>query len=91
MLMVLLFLMALITCEYKTRPCICSTAHGMHHVRPATSELSDDDDDFVSNISDDNSSEEQAYTFPELDAQIRAAVSNYGAVFPKLNFTAPQV
>ncbi|KZS93583.1 cytoplasmic protein [Sistotremastrum niveocremeum HHB9708] len=30
------------------------------------------------------------YSFPELDAQIRAVIEEYDAVFPKLNFTSPQ-
>ena len=30
------------------------------------------------------------YTFPELDAKIRASINEYGAVFPKLNFTSPK-
>jgi len=30
------------------------------------------------------------YAFPELDAQIRVAISEYEAVFPKLNFTSPK-
>jgi hypothetical protein len=32
------------------------------------------------------------YSFPELDAQIRATINEYGgAVFPKLNFSSPKV
>jgi hypothetical protein len=32
------------------------------------------------------------YSFPELDAQIRATIDEYGgAVFPKLNFSSPKV
>jgi hypothetical protein len=32
------------------------------------------------------------YSFPELDAQIRVTIDEYGgAVFPKLNFSSPKV
>jgi len=41
----------------------------------------DSDDDFTAR-----------YSFPELDAQIRATIHEYdGAVFPKLNFSSPKV
>ena len=47
-------------------------------------------------LSDDEDTEEDAeegphYAFPELDAQIREAIKEYGAVFPKLNFSSPKV
>ncbi|KAH9924272.1 D123-domain-containing protein [Epithele typhae] len=53
---------------------------------PAQSTLSDreSDDD------DDDDTQRPRYTFPELDARIRAAVADYGAVFPKLNFSSPR-
>lgn len=46
---------------------------------------------------DDSASEpesehaKQHFSFPELDNEIRQAVSEYGAVFPKLNFSSPRV
>ena len=46
---------------------------------------SDEDDDT------DDEHDEESYSFPDLDAQIRAAIVSYGAVFPKLNFSAPKV
>ncbi|TBU39459.1 cytoplasmic protein [Dichomitus squalens] len=51
---------------------------------PAESNLSDDE-------SEDGESEDvQKFAFPALDAQIRAAIAEYGAVFPKLNFSSPR-
>ena len=52
---------------------------------PAESRLSDDGSD------DEDEDERPSFAFPELDAQIRAAVAEYGAVFPKLNFSSPRV
>lgn len=56
-----------------------------------TSQFSDNDDQ--ESISDDSSGSEPrpVYSFPELDKQIRDVVKEYGAVFPKLNFTSPRV
>ncbi|TFK83813.1 D123-domain-containing protein [Polyporus arcularius HHB13444] len=52
---------------------------------PAESSLSDDES------SDEEEDDERTrFAFPELDAQIRAAVAEYGAVFPKLNFSSPR-
>lgn len=34
---------------------------------------------------------QERFSFPDLDAQIRQSVEEYGAVFPKLNFTSPKV
>lgn len=54
--------------------------------------LSDDEND--SESSDDSEIEEterRTYFFPELDMKIREAVTQYGAVFPKLNFSSPRV
>ena len=31
------------------------------------------------------------FAFPELDDKIRQAILEYGAVFPKLNFSSPRV
>ncbi|KAE9404018.1 D123-domain-containing protein [Gymnopus androsaceus JB14] len=53
---------------------------------PAESTLSDDEDD----VNPDEEEEEQVFAFPELDEKIRAAIKDYGAVFPKLNFSAPK-
>ncbi|KAF9048298.1 D123-domain-containing protein [Hymenopellis radicata] len=42
---------------------------------------------------DEDEEEEDAakrYAFPELDQQIRKAIEEYGAVFPKLNFSSPK-
>jgi hypothetical protein len=44
---------------------------------------SDDDDEAVGPAA-------KQYAFPELDAQIRACIDMYGAVFPKLNFSSPK-
>lgn len=34
---------------------------------------------------------QERFSFPDLDAQIRQSIEDYGAVFPKLNFTSPKV
>ncbi|ESK94971.1 cell division cycle protein 123-like protein [Moniliophthora roreri MCA 2997] len=39
---------------------------------------------------DDDEAEETQYSFPELDAKIRETIVEYGAVFPKLNFSSPK-
>ncbi|KAF8650155.1 hypothetical protein AX16_005390 [Volvariella volvacea WC 439] len=53
---------------------------------PAESTLSDHEDE-----PEDNEDEpDRKYSFPELDAQIRACIKEYSAVFPKLNFTSPK-
>ncbi|KAJ2913908.1 hypothetical protein MD484_g6498, partial [Candolleomyces efflorescens] len=54
---------------------------------PAESTLSDDEGD---KSDDDEEDVTPSYTFPELDAQIRECITQYGAVFPKLNFTSPR-
>lgn len=54
----------------------------------AESTLSDDDE---SESSDRSEPERQRFSFPELDAGIRAAITKYEAVFPKLNFSSPKV
>ncbi|KIP10224.1 hypothetical protein PHLGIDRAFT_66166 [Phlebiopsis gigantea 11061_1 CR5-6] len=56
---------------------------------PPESSLSDNEKD----EDDDSEDEDQArrkFAFPELDAKIRQAVAQYGAVFPKLNFSSPR-
>lgn len=57
------------------------------------SALSDDEDG--SEDGSDSDGEEQEprrnFAFPELDTRIRDAVKEYGAVFPKLNFSSPRV
>ncbi|KAA1469818.1 cytoplasmic protein [Dentipellis sp. KUC8613] len=53
---------------------------------PAESTIEDEDDKSKS----DEEEPSQQYSFPELDAQIRQAVKEYGAVFPKLNFSSPK-
>ena len=54
----------------------------------AESTLSDEDE---SEGSDRSEPEVQHFSFPELDARIRAAIDQYQAVFPKLNFSSPKV
>lgn len=58
-------------------------------LRPAESALSDDDDD--DDDDDDQDDEPRRFAFPELDAKIRECIKEYGAVFPKLNFSSPKV
>jgi len=55
--------------------------------RPAESTLSDDED---SDEESDDEEETRRFAFPELDAQIRASIKTYDAVFPKLNFSSPK-
>lgn len=48
-------------------------------------------------LAEDSDEEDEAdepqerFSFPDLDAQIRQSIEEYGAVFPKLNFTCPKV
>ncbi|EPT05118.1 hypothetical protein FOMPIDRAFT_1027341 [Fomitopsis schrenkii] len=56
---------------------------------PAESTLSDSEDG-SGYESDSEDEAHRKFAFPELDAQIRAAVAQYGAVFPKLNFSSPR-
>ncbi|KAF7299091.1 hypothetical protein MIND_00857400 [Mycena indigotica] len=51
---------------------------------PVESTLSDDED------SGDEEEEFPRFAFPELDDKIRECLRQYGAVFPKLNFSSPQ-
>ncbi len=66
--------------------------------RPVKSTLSDDDDGGSEDNGEAGSAHESdgelpppRYAFPELDDQIRRCIKEYGAVFPKLNFSAPKV
>ncbi|CAE6518488.1 unnamed protein product [Rhizoctonia solani] len=59
--------------------------------RQPASELSGDEE--MESDEDDNDSASGTmarFSFPELDRQIRQVISNYDAVFPKLNWTAPK-
>ncbi|KAG2145868.1 D123-domain-containing protein [Suillus clintonianus] len=51
---------------------------------PAESSLSDDDDE------EDDAAIGQHFSFPDLDERIRETIKEYGAVFPKLNFSSPK-
>jgi hypothetical protein len=56
------------------------------------STLSDDEDEVEDSASEpDSEYGRERFVFPELDKQIRQAISEYGAVFPKLNFSSPRV
>lgn len=59
---------------------------------PSQSTLSDDEDE-VGDSSSQPGSEygKERFAFPELDDKIRQAISEYEAVFPKLNFSSPRV
>lgn len=65
---------------------ICSLIAWTSHV--SISDLSDSDEE-----EEDSDDEQQpTFWFPRLDAEIRAALAKYdGAVFPKLNWSSPQV
>jgi hypothetical protein len=54
------------------------------------SQLSDDEDS--GNGTDSSGDQSWQVTFPQLDADIRRVITKYdGAVFPKLNWSSPQV
>lgn len=58
------------------------------------SDLQDDDtdsEDDDENQSNDGEADTPRFSFPELTQQIRSAITSYGAVFPKLNWTSPRV
>ncbi|KAI0802046.1 D123-domain-containing protein [Irpex lacteus] len=60
---------------------------------PMASALSDDEDGSEGDGSDSDEEEQEPrrkFAFPELDTRIRDAVKEYGAVFPKLNFSSPR-
>lgn len=59
--------------------------------RKAESTLSDDEDSTGNDSDTDSDYGNRQYSFPELDVQIRKAISEYGAVFPKLNFSSARV
>jgi hypothetical protein len=59
--------------------------------RPVESTLSDDEKEDISDESDDDDPLPPKYHFPELDKHIRGCIEQYGAVFPKLNFSSPKV
>lgn len=59
----------------------CDLSH-----RQSSSSLSSEED----NEDSDESDSATKYAFPELDAQIRQAIADYGGVFPKLNFSSPR-
>ena len=68
-------------------PAVNSQLHAKRSLRSPSEEVehvSDDDDDEAT------SPAAKQYAFPELDAQIRAAIDEYGAVFHKLNFSSPK-
>ena len=50
---------------------------------------SDNDSDTDPDEEEDEE-EERQFAFPDLDTQIRQVISEYGAVFPKLNFSSPK-
>ena len=55
--------------------------------------MSDSDDDEKSAPDSDDESDDgrqRHFSFPELDEQIRACITEYGAVFPKMNFSSPK-
>jgi len=61
--------------------------------RPPKSTLTDDNADDCHSDSEDEATTSAAtqYAFPEIDAQIQAAIDAYGGgVFPKLNFSSPK-
>ena len=85
--MVFLYQQGLKTCTYHC-PAVNNQLHAKHSLRSPSEEVehvSDDDDDKAT------SPAAKQYAFPELDAQIRAAIAEYGAVSPKLNFSSPKV
>jgi hypothetical protein len=52
---------------------------------------SSDSEDQNDDASQSSASDRPEFAFPELDLQIRGAIQEFGAVFPKLNFTSPRV
>ncbi|KAH9936177.1 D123-domain-containing protein [Fomitopsis serialis] len=57
---------------------------------PVESTLSDEEDG-SGYESDSEDEQHRKFAFPELDEKIRDAVSQYEAVFPKLNFSSPRL
>lgn len=66
-------------------PLICEFAVVIFH-RPAKSTIEGESDE-----EDEEDEEAEEFAFPELDSRIREVVREYGAVFPKLNFSSPRV
>lgn len=75
---------------------------GHFAARPVEYTLSDHEDENPKSENDEEQGDEgededvadeprRTFTFPELDRQIREAISQYGSVFPKLNFSSPRV
>lgn len=63
--------------------------HG--YIRPQKSTLEDNHDHDCDSDDEASASSAARYSFPELDAQIRVIIDEYGgAVFPKLNFSSPK-
>ena len=59
---------------------------------PYQSTLSDNEEEIEDSASEpDSEYGRERFSFPELDDRIREAISDYGAVFPKLNFSSPRV
>lgn len=59
---------------------------------PSRCTLSDDEDEIGDSSSQPGSEYGTGrFAFPELDDKIRQAISEYEAVFPKLNFSSPRV
>jgi hypothetical protein len=58
--------------------------------RPIESTLSDDEE-WISDESNDDNPVPVQYRFTDLDKHIRGCIEEYGAVFPKLNFSSPKV
>ena len=66
------------------------------NISPMESALSDDgseEDEDTNEVDSEEETQEprKKFAFPELDARIRGAIKDYGAVFPKLNFSSPRV
>ncbi|KAJ3537029.1 hypothetical protein NM688_g6748 [Phlebia brevispora] len=53
---------------------------------PPASTISDNEDEGEEEAEE----QETTFAFPDLDAKIREVICNYGAVFPKLNFSSPR-
>ncbi|KAG1749234.1 D123-domain-containing protein [Suillus lakei] len=54
---------------------------------PAESSLSDQEDE---SDDEEDAAVGQSFSFPDLDERIRQTIKEYGAVFPKLNFSSPK-
>ncbi|KAG1838024.1 D123-domain-containing protein [Suillus subalutaceus] len=54
---------------------------------PAESSLSDQEDE---DDNEDDACSRTNFSFPDLDERIRQVIKEYGAVFPKLNFSSPK-